>query len=476
MNKYRSLAQNIALFAINSIATKLISFLLVPLYTYYLSEGEYGITDMSLTVITLMVPLATLSVSDAVLRFVIDDRANADKYITSGFAIVLLSYLIIAFCLPILDLGIFGGLGDYKLWFWLAYASNALLTYQSNVSRALDQVRIIPFAAGLSSLATLGGAFLFIAKFGMGIEGYFISVIFGGLVGSAVYELMGKHRKHLVKVPFQAIRVNLGAMMAYAIPLTPNTLFWWVNNSVSRFFVTGFLGIAANGLYAAASKIPNLLNTVFQIFQQAWQISAYQEFGKKGSKGFFTTVFSVLQLVMFSCAALLSMLSPVLADLLLQNSFYTAWNLIPILLIAFFFSTIFSFYGTVYTASMDTGKLFVTTLVGAIATIIGCWLLVPSLGLLGAGVADVLSNFLVMLTRVWGANHVVSIEVSWLSFYACVALLFVQAALAVLGVNHYMMLSAICVVAVVIIQTFQARNVIRDLFRFVVNRRKRNVM
>ena len=99
------------------------------------------------------------------------------------------------------------------------------------------------------------------------------------------------------------------------------------------------------------------------------------------------------------------MLSPVLADLLLQNSFYTAWNLIPILLIAFFFSTIFSFYGTVYTASMDTGKLFVTTLVGAIATIIGCWLLVPSLGLLGAGVADVLSNFLVMLTRVWGANH-----------------------------------------------------------------------
>lgn len=42
LNKYKSLAQNIVLFAVNSVATKLIAFVLVPLYTYYLSEGEYG--------------------------------------------------------------------------------------------------------------------------------------------------------------------------------------------------------------------------------------------------------------------------------------------------------------------------------------------------------------------------------------------------------------------------------------------------
>ena len=50
MNKYKTLLLNIGLFGINTVATKLITFLLVPLYTYYLSTKEFGITDMSLTV------------------------------------------------------------------------------------------------------------------------------------------------------------------------------------------------------------------------------------------------------------------------------------------------------------------------------------------------------------------------------------------------------------------------------------------
>lgn len=75
-----------------------------------------------------------------------------------------------------------------------------MLTYQSNVARALDQVRIIPFAAGISSLATLIGAFVFIAQLRLGVEGYFIATILGGVCGSLVYEALGKHRDHLLHV------------------------------------------------------------------------------------------------------------------------------------------------------------------------------------------------------------------------------------------------------------------------------------
>ena len=79
MNKYRTLLLNIGLFGINTVATKLITFLLVPLYTYYLSTKEFGITDMSLTVISLVLPIASMSISDAVLRFVIDDSNDQKK-------------------------------------------------------------------------------------------------------------------------------------------------------------------------------------------------------------------------------------------------------------------------------------------------------------------------------------------------------------------------------------------------------------
>ena len=115
MSGYKNLAVNTALFAANAVATRLMTFLLVPLYTYYMSAGEYGITDMSLTVISLVTPLATLAVADAAVRFIIEDDSRKSEYAFIGFVVTLLSILIVAMLTPALDLDVFGGLGKHKV-------------------------------------------------------------------------------------------------------------------------------------------------------------------------------------------------------------------------------------------------------------------------------------------------------------------------------------------------------------------------
>ncbi|MSC08288.1 oligosaccharide flippase family protein, partial [Lactobacillus rhamnosus] len=125
MNKYRTLLLNIGLFGINTVATKLITFLLVPLYTYYLSTKEFGITDMSLTVISLVLPIASMSISDAVLRFVIDDSNDQKSVVSYGLIVIGLSCAIVALLLPVLKLSVFGGLGNYSGYFLLMYVSTA---------------------------------------------------------------------------------------------------------------------------------------------------------------------------------------------------------------------------------------------------------------------------------------------------------------------------------------------------------------
>ena len=91
MGKYRRLVLNTVLFAINAVATKLITFFLVPLYTYYMSAGEYGLTDMSLTVINLAMPLATFSIAEAAVRFIVGDQDKKDEYVAISISITLLS-------------------------------------------------------------------------------------------------------------------------------------------------------------------------------------------------------------------------------------------------------------------------------------------------------------------------------------------------------------------------------------------------
>lgn len=58
----RELAVNTGLFAISSFGSKIISFLLLPLYTAVLSTGDYGTVDLINSTVGLLVPLLTLNI------------------------------------------------------------------------------------------------------------------------------------------------------------------------------------------------------------------------------------------------------------------------------------------------------------------------------------------------------------------------------------------------------------------------------
>ena len=284
--KYRTLALNTGLFALTAMATRFISFFLVPLYTYHMSAAEYGITDMSATVISLVTPLATLAIADAAVRYIVEDRGRDGDYAAIAFSITVLSILVVGAFTPVLDFDVFGGLGEYKVLFICTYASSAFLQLCSEVSRGMGRIKLIAVCAGISSLITFGLAVTLIGVIDLGIEGYFISVSAGPTAAVAIYLTAGNIGSTLV-AGFRSIargtdkarnaKITLGSMLRYSLPLIPNSLFWWIGTSINRFFLSGMLGIASSGMFAAGGKIPGLINTAYSVFQQAWQLSAFQE-------------------------------------------------------------------------------------------------------------------------------------------------------------------------------------------------------
>ena len=167
--KYRTLALNTGLFALTAMATRFISFFLVPLYTYHMSAAEYGITDMSATVISLVTPLATLAIADAAVRYIVEDRGRDGDYAAIAFSITVLSILVVGAFTPVLDFDVFGGLGEYKVLFICTYASSAFLQLCSEVSRGMGRIKLIAVCAGISSLITFGLAVTLIGVIDLGI-------------------------------------------------------------------------------------------------------------------------------------------------------------------------------------------------------------------------------------------------------------------------------------------------------------------
>jgi len=184
VGKYKNLLVNVGIFGLSAVATKLMAFILMPLYTLYLSTEEYGIMDMATIMVTTLFPVLTLLISEGMLRFTLDDKSKAAFYITETMLVMLASCVLLAIILPVFDLPIFGGLGRYKIWFLLSYAALCFPSVMGTVARAMDQMKLIAYASILSALIMGVLAYMLIAGMNLGLMGYFYSYIVGN--GSAI--------------------------------------------------------------------------------------------------------------------------------------------------------------------------------------------------------------------------------------------------------------------------------------------------
>ena len=77
-SRTKNLVKETAWFAIGNFGSKILSLLLVPLYTNILTKGEYGSVDILNTTISLAIPLLTLSLQDAAFRYALDRRQKTN--------------------------------------------------------------------------------------------------------------------------------------------------------------------------------------------------------------------------------------------------------------------------------------------------------------------------------------------------------------------------------------------------------------
>lgn len=109
----------------------------------------------------------------------------------------------------------------------------------------------------------------------------------------------------------------------------------------------------------------------------------------------------------------LTLFSKILVLLLSTSAYFEAWRVVPWLALAVLFSSISSFLGTVYTSSMKTTALFTTTIVGAIINVVSNLVLIPLLGITGAGVGACISFLVVVLLRIRDSKRFIQLKIQW---------------------------------------------------------------
>lgn len=440
-SKYKYLAKNIGLLTLSNFATKLLSFFLVPLYTSILTTADYGTYDLFNTTVGVLLPILTLNVQEGMLRFAMDKDYDKEAIVTVGFR-----YLLIGSAITAIGLGVNGIFGfssmlkTYSIFFFLMFFVQALGGIVPFYIRGIDRIGDLSISSVAASAVTIGCNILFLVGFKWGLIGYFLANIIGPFF-QCVWLAARAHMfrdTHLTR----KYQKESKELLSYSRPLIANSIAWWVNNTSDRYVVTFFCGVAANGVYSVASKIPSILNVFQTIFNQAWALSAVKDYDPEDKSGFFANTYRAYNCMMTIVCSAIIVADKILAKFLYANDFYAAWRYVPWLTMAILFGAMSGYIGGFFTAVKDSTVYATSTAVGAVTNIILNIILTPMIGALGAAIATAVCYVEVYVVRLIQSRKYIKLRVNFirdsisyiLLVIQSVVLLFVDAAIPLYGI------------------------------------------
>ena len=396
MSEYKKLFKNTVAMLIGNFASKILIFLMLPLYTSVLTTKEYGLSDLIFTTTNLLFPLFTCLATEYVMRFALDKEQDKSRVFSSAILITIIGFLILLCGYPFLKNLIKIG----NLWglFYLYYISTTLSNIISQFVKGLEKIKIYSASGVLNTFLVVLFNLIFLLYFKLGITGYILAYVIGAVI-TTLYLWMSANLKSYCRMLKKSEWKYVEEYIRFSFPMIPNSISWWVNNSLDQYILTIFWGVSATGIYAAGYKIPSFLTIISSIFLSAWQISAVKDFGTEETRVFFSDIYKKYSSLVIIFGCLIITLSKFIASVLLSNEFFEAWRFAPVLVFAFVFQTMAGFLGTIYTASKKTSMLFLSTMVGALVNAGLNLLLIPHYASLGASIATAFSYVVVWIIR-----------------------------------------------------------------------------
>lgn len=408
MDRNTKLIRNTLIYTIANFSTTLLSFFLLPLYTVYLTPHDYGEVDLIFTYIQIILPIFTLQITFATVRYLYDsDDFSSHRKILSNACFVLL----LGMTLFLIVFGVYWRITGYMYAIYIVFliVSNGFFSLVQGATRGLKKNSTYALSGVISSAIQILCNISFIVGLGLKSTALLISPTIAYIISSFIIILLTKFHKYI-----SVREINLGTiktMLKYSIPLVPDAILWWLLLGFGRVFLSRSHGIAAVGIYAVANKFPSVLTMFYSIFNLAWQENAYSEYGKDDRDYYYSKMYNSLMKLIFCTVIILLPGTKIIVPLMLGVAFKTTYLYIPVLYISAMLSMFSTFYGSGFESAKKTNGILISTLVAVIINVGLTLLLTPKLGVFGVALAMAISYMGLFVMRVIRSKQFFTIRV-----------------------------------------------------------------
>ena len=409
--KENRLLKNTVIYMVGNFGSKILTFLIVPLYTHYLSTSEFGTYETIVSILGLISPLCILAIHEGILRWLLGSFEKRGEIISTGASI----YLILI-CITEMIIMIFSIITHWKysIFFGLLLLGSTLQTVLQFSARGLQSNKVFAFSGIIYTTVMLLLNLVCVIIIRMNIIGMFISSIIASFV-SVLY--IGVSLKNTVSIQKKLINKTVAKdMLKYSILLVPNDISWWIMSISDRIMLSYMINPSATGIYSIACKFPSIISILHTIFYQAWQEQAVLEYKSEDRDQFYTKVFNTYMKLALCVVLVLIPLSKWVIITFINASYQSGYIYLGLLYLGAIFSSFSGFYGTGYISAKDTKNAMKTTFIGAVVNVVINIILIPIIGIWAACLSTFIGYCIVWIIRVKQTRKYFLIKVNWSVF------------------------------------------------------------
>lgn len=426
-SREEKLVKNTLVLSIGSILPRLATFIIFPILTGCLDKEELGIYDLYITLVSLILPSTTLQIQTAAFRFLIDRRESQfeiKKIVTNIYVFILpvsvISLVITYFCLtdatPLI-----------RLMVCAYFLADILVNAARQVSRGLANNKDYSVSAIISAafkmiFTVVGVYWLRLGLFGV------VTALFIASFSSFLY-LVYKIKLYRY-FDFSLVSGDtLKELLRYSWPMVPNSMSMWIIKMSDRIVIR-FLSpmhLAANAAYAAANKIPQLLQLAQSTFTLAWQENASIYSKDKDIHKYYSSMFKTMYNLIAGFMGGMLAIAPFLFEILVRNrDYYYAYPQVPLLFMGMFFYIMSSYLGGIYVAYKATMNVGITTMVAAVINLVVDILLMQSLDLYAASISTLVSYMFLFVYRMFNVRKLVKMKYDYIHILLVFGILLIE--------------------------------------------------
>ena len=411
-SKNKSLIIGTITYAIGNFGTKILSFLIVPLYTFYISPSDLGDFDLLMTTVSLISPILTMKISDATYRWLIKDIKDSKNYLGATFKLLIRNSIIFSCIIMIINTF----LPIWNCYYFVAILiGDRVLECVQKLLRGFKNQKLFAFSGILYTALLVTANFVKICILKQGVGSLLQSVIFAQVLTIIYIFLREKNLRYITwKSNHKELRREF---MRYSAPLVPSALSWWVMSASDRYVIRAFLGKSANGIFAIAGKFPTILQTIFNMFNNAWTDMALSELDKgETTEEYVSQIFRKLYCFSFSTVLVLIPATKVVTQIILGPEYKSASMYIGVLYLGTIFQGFSSFCSIGYLKQKATSGAAKTSMYGAGVNLIVDICLMKYIGLFAAAISTFIGFFIMWISRMYDIRYSFPIRIKKIEF------------------------------------------------------------